>query len=331
MYIYAFLRGRLALLAVSFVGVILASCGGGGGGSTLPAHNTVSTGSAPHLSPQGCLDANGNPCPEKLFVANFSLFVPATISVYTSPFTGPPTQTFQAGLPVKAMAIDQNTGNLFIANHDANRVIMLTPPYAGVTPIVISNSLSLPNGVAVNSSGDLFVSEDLAGLVNEYAPPYTGAPIAQINGSDPSDHRARGLAFDANDNLFVAYFSIFGTEFIKEYAPPYTGPPATEITSNVMAAESIGVDAAGDLFANDILDTGLQEYPLPYAGSNVSTIATIPFPFPFGEIAVDAPGNVFLARPLSNQVTEYIPPYASTLPVSITNGVHFPTAVAIYQ
>ena len=82
-------------------------------------------------------------------------------------------------------------GDLFVANYEDETVTEYAPPSWGAPVLTISNGISGPTGLAIDTFGNLFVANTSNNTVTEYAPPYTGAPTLTISGSG----RPIGLTF----------------------------------------------------------------------------------------------------------------------------------------
>ncbi|MGD0050463.1 MAG: hypothetical protein ABSD03_01435 [Vulcanimicrobiaceae bacterium] len=257
-------------------------------------------------------------------------------------------------------SVKNDIQSLFIANYDANDVLVYGPPYSGA-PATISNGVNEPYALAMDGGGDLFVSNYGNNTVTEYAPPYTAAPVATMTSglNGPA-----GLAIDVSGNLFVAnsnansvevfappytgtpvtvttsvnedfyvavdagdnlFVANFGNNTVTVYAPPYSGSPTATITNGVTKPSGLALNAMDEIFVVDFNGPGATEYASPYNGAP-TTLST---GLPGNEVvAVDPIGNAYVASNEGDAVVEFAPPYTGAPLVTITNGINSPVALA---
>jgi hypothetical protein len=294
--------------------------------------------------------ASGNTWPVTYNGAGGGLTGPITLS---ATFTGVTTGT----APVAIAA-----GSLLFSR-DGNAIGVFAPPYTGAAT-VITNGISGPTAVRVNSSCTLFVANYGGGNVTAYVPPYTGAPVATITASTPVD-----LALTGASNLWVLNTS---PNSAAEYAPPYTG--AAVATFPITSASptpptAIAVDSSNDVFVVDqVFSAGyVFEYSPPYSSAPTTVnamyvenaivspsnndlfittvgdyVGVLPPPYstesaniaPVNNsgaagLALDAQNDLFVAYESSSTVVEYAPPYTGGAAATITSGVSFPQNVAV--
>ena len=216
-------------------------------------------------------------------------------------------------LPV-ALAVDPQTGNLYVADSGDNRVVRFPSPFSNLGSAepdtvygqpnfttqtansggISSSSMNQPQGVAFDSAGNLWVADTgnhrvlrfASGSLNSPTPPAADTVLGQ---KDFSSNRANaggpvsaqglngplGLAFDAQNNLYV---SDFGNARVLKFAAPL-GPSNTVV-------------GAVAVFGAPNLTTGSM------AGTQPSS-STLNGP---AGVAVDSSGNVYVAVPADNRV-----------------------------
>ena len=147
---------------------------------------------------------------------------------------------------------------LFVANESGNTVTIYAPFWNGA-PSAVSNGVSQPTALALNTAGDLFVANASANTVTEYAPPYTGTPTTISSGVGVPV----ALTMNATGDLFVANCGVScngasaGPFTVTEYAPPYTGAPTVTISNGVNRPAVLALNTAGDLFVANVGPGGL--------------------------------------------------------------------------
>ena len=92
-------------------------------------------------------------------------------------------QTIEPGDGVQGIAFDAQ-GDIFVGGD--NQIVVLAPPY-GSTNITatITQGLSTPLGLAVDTAGNVYAPNYGNDTITAYAPPYTAAPFATLPGNLP--------------------------------------------------------------------------------------------------------------------------------------------------
>ena len=158
-----------------------------------------------------------------------------------------------------AVAIQQSTGDLYVADQANNRVEKFTPSgeliltfNGGATP---AGSFSGPTGVAVDpTSGDVYVSDQFNNAVDRFSA--TGAYISQLDGAATpagSFSSPSGIAVDpSNANVYVADSNNAVVDVFSS-----TGTYLTQFGSGTLAfPTSIAIDSASNVY---VLDAGFGE------------------------------------------------------------------------
>ena len=215
-----------------------------------------------------------------------------------------------------------NAGSLLFATL-GNTVEMFAPPYTG-PPTVVSNSVSLPSQVLVNSSCTLFVANANANYgtnVTAYQPPYTGVPIATMNAPGVVD-----ATLSPAGNIFT--LAAYPGDNVLEFTPPYTGLPVQNFSifeADITSPTHVAVDSSNDVFVAGAA----------YTGGNTVAVFTPPYssipPSLSGtnnpqRLLVQAGTNDLFVSNLNSAQTAYTPPYTGTPFASIAPGMNIGSA-----
>jgi sugar lactone lactonase YvrE len=205
-----------------------------------------------------------------------------------------------------------SSGNLWVVNSAANRVLEYSPPFSNGmnaalvigqnnftsdTSAITQNGLSGPTRVAFDPLGNLWVSDN--NRVLEYSPPFSnGMNAALVIGqnsfttfapatSQDGLQNPTSIAFDAHGNLWIADT---GNNRVIEFKPPFI--------SGMNADLVIGQNSFTTL-TPATSQNGLWN--------------------PIG-IAFDKQGNLWVADPGNNRVIEFIPPFISGMNAALVIG-----------
>jgi uncharacterized protein (TIGR03437 family) len=223
------------------------------------------------------------------------------------------------------MAVDPTTGNLYVADSNNNRVVRFPNPFANPARVepdavygqpgfnvtsagVSSSTLNKPRAVAFDSKGNLWVADTgnhrivrfSAALLDSASPPAADAVIGQPdffsnrpNAGGPVSASGfdtpAGLAFDSQDNLYVA--DLNNTRVLKFSAPlgPSNQNPAASSVwgepnfqtrgvigqpsaSTIAAPAGLAVDAAGNLYVASPADNRVLIFPATNAGGAARSV-----------------------------------------------------------
>lgn len=207
--------------------------------------------------------------------------------------------------------VDAN-GNVWFTERNANKIAMIaTRTSASPAP---DGSLYVLDGATVNGNN---------GLIVNFAPGnYTGPPTKTITGLPDAVSGLNGhMTFDASGDLWVAYNTAPGTNYITEYAPGASGaatPITTIVPSNTTTAfTGIAIDSSGNPWVSD--ESGsILEYPYSGSGSTPpgATLAgSSTLLSGVGKIGFDASGNLWAATAAGLQDFS-----ASSLPADGSNN-----------
>jgi len=270
-----------------------------------------------------------------------------------------------------SLAVDPVTGNLYVADFGNNRVLRFLSPFRNRSRVepdsvygqadfnarnanpagVAKNSMRGPQAVAFDAAGNLWVADTGNNRVLRFSAPIldTTNPDADLvvgqtdfggGGPDRSGagvsgagfNEPAGLAFDAQNNLYVADF--LNTRVLK-FAPPYAtaaqvfgepdfksrGVPSTASNQTLAGPAGICVDSSGNLYVavpadNRVLvfaTDGGNGVPARAALGQSGFTATLAnagaFPqassgslYGPTDVKVDAAGNVYIADTSNNRV-----------------------------
>jgi len=205
--------------------------------------------------------------------------------------------------------VDRNA-TLYVANSSDNAVTEYVRG-SNVPATTVTLGVSQPSGVAVDSHGTLYVGNfaSSGGYVDEY-PAGSNAPSARIKGLQQPEE----MAFDANDNLYIADNGSGGSGSGAIWKVPF-GKTALinlglEDLSNPLG---VSLDANGDLFVSD--DGLLTDEIFVFQPGHKAPSCVISQGFPEGT----TPGMIALA----NNATLYAAqqnnnPYERILPSVLT-------------
>src|SRR5271165_2308171 len=171
-------------------------------------------------------------------------------------------------------------------------------------------SLSLPDGVAVDSAGDIFIasSHELVEI------PANSNGTQQVLYSGLSNGTA--VAVDGAGNLFVADL---GSTQVLKITP--TGSASTVATG--VCAWGIAVDGVGDVFIPDFCHNQVLEV---LAGSGIQLALATGLNNPLG-VALDSSGNLFVVDNGNARVVKI--PTGGGAQTTIASGLAYPNAVAV--
>ncbi|MEO9098252.1 MAG: hypothetical protein ABI346_08745 [Candidatus Baltobacteraceae bacterium] len=220
----------------------------------------------------------------------------------------------------EAKVLANKNGLLFVANEAASS-INIYPKNKSTTKIgSITNGVSGPDGVGVDSLGNVYETNLNSGTVNMYTPPFTGgpatvyspggSPVAVAIGTDGSLYttdysnsrlteyppnstvasnvcalpgNGEGVALDSANNLYVAFNSATtGTGQVEMFAPGAGCTPTSNLGINVGFAGGVTFDSSGNLLFEDQF-VGVEVYP-PGSTSPSQTFTGFvdPFSLAFG-------------------------------------------------
>jgi hypothetical protein len=171
--------------------------------------------------------------------------------------------TITAGIDNPSDVRFDPSGNLFVANKNANDVTVYAPPYTAGPFKTISSGINGPSSIALSADGSyMAVANSGSGTTTVYAPPTNTTITATILQPTLS------LAFDATGGLWIGD-AVPGIGVLR-YAPPsFSGAPL-EVTNGVHSPTSIAFDLTGSLYVANQSANTITKYTSPYSGVPIS-------------------------------------------------------------
>lgn len=227
----------------------------------------------------------------KWVYAESSYTIQTVAGTNTSGYSGDGGSTIQSSLNKPYGVTVDNSGNLYIADTENNRIRKVdesgtihtiagsgTSGYSGGEGPATSAALHTPSGVAVDSSGNLYISDyhnhrirkvDVTGKISTVA---GGTELPGTSGDGGPATSARlinpeGLAIDSSGNLYIAEY---GGHRIRK----------VDVTGQISTVAGIGIYG----FSGDGGD---------------ATSAQLSFPT---DVAVDGKGNLYIADTYNNRI-----------------------------
>ena len=294
---------------------------------TANQSNALATVTAGVANPKAiAFDPNGNLVVANCLVGCGTGNSTDLISIYAPPYNGLP-QILTNGVVSPRNLLFDAAGNLYVAEclvctvGGTDNVTFYAAPFstASVPTYALTNGISRPGAMALDSLGDLFVGNPASNQVREYTTPVGSGstPFATVasNVSNPA-----AMALDASGNLFVANF---GNASVTVYAPPYA-TMKVKLASAVANVNGLALDSAGNVFVancnvgcgNGANPDAVTEYVAPL--TNISTPATtivtgVSRP---NAIVMDAAGTLYVANNNST-ITVYSASSYTGVPVTL--------------
>ncbi len=278
------------------------------------------------------LDSKGN-----IYVANH---LSSTVAVYPAGSNGTvaPSATISGsntGLNAPWGITVDASGNIYVANYDyvasydgGTVTIYPAGSNGNVAPSAIiggsNTGLIYPHTIVVDAEGNIYVtnhgsSSGRADTVTVFPAGSNGnvAPSATIAGSNTGLSDPRGIALDANGNIYVANYD---ASTVTVYPAGSNGNVAPSETIDSPGVTGLALDARGNIYVTSGGDA-LSVYP-PGSNGNVAPSATIAGSNTglndAWDLAVDATGNTYVAN--GNAVTVYPPGSNGNVAPSATIG-----------
>ncbi len=223
-------------------------------------------------------------------------------------------------------------GNIYVADFGNNLIRKIAPTGAVTTlaggsksgnanGVGTKASFNGPAGVAVDLLGNVYVADFNNNLIREIAPDGTVTTLAgsgkagstNAAGTTASFNGPRGVAVDANNNVYVADANnnlirkIDNTGTVTTFAGSgaHGNASGNATTASFYYPSGVAVDAAGNVYVADALNNLVRKIApdgtvSSLAGSGYLSI-TSPFNGPVS-VAVNAVGNVFVANDYGNLI-----------------------------
>jgi hypothetical protein len=178
----------------------------------------------------------------------------------------------------------------------------------------ITDSVSSPYGMAVDSSGTLYVADNSDSQITEYPKGQTTVSATITDGiSNPL-----GLAIDNNGTLYVSNYPAA----VTEYAPGANAPSKTIEGGGMEYAFGLALDKQQNLYIADFLSD--QVWQVAQGSTTVKALNLQDLTGPVG-VAVDGAGNLWVTD--SSEVVNVYPPGSTTPSKTLSSGYTRPYAI----
>jgi len=155
-------------------------------------------------------------------------------------------QARAAVLPLDAprgLAVDAN-GDLYVANEQANDILIYNPNYVQRTAKTITQGIGLPTAVAFDSKNNLYVTNAGSNSVTEYLPNGTQYSVGTIT---TGINNPWAIAIDPLDAVYVS--NDFTTITIYSLADPNNQFGRLGVVTFTLSSQVYGIAAHGPSFA----------------------------------------------------------------------------------
>jgi len=264
--------------------------------------------------------------------------------------SGSPAPSVSVAIPSmlpEGVALD-GEGNLWISSFDS--LLRKYPPNqlttSGVPTVTIEGtSLAGPIGLAFDSGQNLWVANFFNRSIVKFTPAQlvaSGSPVASVTISavGPSILEATGIAFDSNQNMWVANSS--APSSIVEFTPGQlstSGAPVPAVTISSAALDrpfQLAFDTAGSLWVANIGGSILKFTTAQLAASGAPAPAVVITGPALNEpagLAFDTGGNLWVMNSGLESIVKYnaaqLAATGAPTPVTVVSGVAAGDAVGI--
>jgi NHL repeat len=221
------------------------------------------------------------------------------------------------------LALDSN-GNLYVANANANNILVFSPGYQLQTAMTITQGISLPSGVAFDPLGHLWVANSgsangAVGSVTEYINGVFNPSGTITNGIfDPT-----AIASDGLGNIYV----LNDYSNVTIYDTTVAFAPSSNLLTTTTPSNPVYAIAAGQ--GTFSWSDGIHVIFLP-ATCNLQGSCTLGVMMPSSGIALtsDSQGNVYSAN-LDRTVTWNLPIYPGVQGGRLIQLSFLPSGIAV--
>jgi sugar lactone lactonase YvrE len=217
---------------------------------------------------------------------------------------------------IDGVAVD-GAGNLFISDHQNNRILVVTP--GGVVSILsitgLSTDLALPTALAFDGAGNLYIADYGNGRIVRVSTLVvagsTSSGLGTVIGTGAftfAEVTLTGTTVDAQGNIYIAAETDNSSSVIKvtaagvasELSFPGISPPLSN-------PQGVTVDAMGNVYVADGDDSVTRIVRLTTAGvASVLGISVLPAPSTLGGsgygVTVDPSGNLYIPDLTNNRI-----------------------------
>lgn len=193
--------------------------------------------------------------------------------------------TFGAFDRPSGIAVDESTGNVFIADGGSSNAVKIfgadgENPSGVAAPYEIEGFAfeGEPSGLAIDNStsvsaGALYVADVVNSEVKKYVhdPVSEEYELAESLSASPAFSEPLGVAVDGAGIVFVADY---GSESVIRFDPSGTELGRIDVSTAIGSPSSVAIDSQGDLFAHGYSSEAVFKWPANSAGEIVA--GTVP-------------------------------------------------------
>jgi serine/threonine-protein kinase len=201
------------------------------------------------------------------------------------------------------VAVD-NAGNLYVADHNNQRVLKLAAGASTPTELPFTG-LERPQGVAVDSAGDIYVTDFSGNRVLKLAAGASAATVLSFAGLDRPD----GVAVDTAGNVYV---TDFGNDRVLKLAAGTSSQTVLPFTG-IRDPDGVAVDTDGNVYVTDFQDLCAGSKPPCFSteggrvlklapGASTPTVLPLTGLSRSGGVAVDDGGSVYVTDTVNDRV-----------------------------
>ena len=205
------------------------------------------------------------------------------------PGTGLPVAEPEPPYNLQAPASSQvdASGNIYVVDHNANKLYKKTPSEEGyVQSVIPTTGLNLPEDAAIDGAGNIYIVDSANNRVIKLT--YTGG--SWVQSTILSMNYPAGIAVDAQGNLYVSTEED-GFLYLETLSNgSYT---QTTIATGLSQPRKVAVDASGNVYVADSENARVLK-ETPTGEGYTQTVVGSGMTLPFG-VAVDINGNVYVS------------------------------------
>lgn len=212
--------------------------------------------------------------------------------------------SFAANLPLRqplGLAVDAS-GNLYVANHSANNILIYNSSYVQQTSETITSGINQPTGLQIDPYGNLWVANyaDSNGGSSGSITEYTNLAMQAGNTVITGIVGPQNIAFDGLANLYVNN----NGNSLTVYTPTGVGGPPSSLTQTISISNLWAVgEAAGVLYTGATGETCASvASTMLVSGTGFCDLSA---PFSVAAFAADNNGGLFAATNDANNDVLY--------------------------
>jgi len=200
---------------------------------------------------------------------------------------------FAHGLNSPSWIAADQFGNIYVSEHDGQRISKFPPAGANLTIATPYN----PGGIQVGTDGTIYVADYFGGKVYRYSA--NGTDLG-LFASLPFPAQAEFMAFDAGGNLYVTDSLL---EAVHRISP--TGEDLGDFVADVPGAAGIAFDADGNLYVASFNSGIIEKYSS--SGTDLGIFVSVGADSSIHGIALDGAGNLYVANSAERSIHRFSP------------------------